>query len=602
MKLNEDKIQWLPKKWFVVFWALSVSILGYMFWQFQWQVEQDGLNTQLIKGRSSIDAYFGRYQGLSRIVANSAEIVAILTNDKKLKPAQPNQYLKLLNQRIQSDVVYLMSLNGEVVASSNFEAQDSFLNKDFSFRPYFQRAVVGQHNQYHALGSTSGKIGYYYGSPVFRDEELVGVLAIKLDTEFLQSSIQVSGYELFLHDGQGVIFFSTFADWTLKTLWQLAPQKLERIKRLKQYWTSELLPITRETEEPKDASAICIVTRWGCQTHLYDAQDLVVSVGKLYAVRDVTHIINPLITVLIIYSAAYAALVFGVLYLRARWQHQQTLSSANANLTKEVNFLTKYLRQTNADLNEKVSQYQKAQETLENTQEELIQAEKMAVLGEVSVGLNHELNQPLLAIRAYAENGAKFIQRERFDEAAANLNEIRRICTTMDDIISQFKVFAKRDNHSTKVLITEIIDDALVIVTPRLHRDNVSLEVNIEKEAKSVTVFASAVQLQQVIINLVTNAIQAMENHPQPKVVISVKLLNQSVEIHVTDNGPGMDKEELDKIFHPFFTTKPKGLGLGLTLSKRIIDSFQGFISASPVEPHGIRFTLTFPIAKDVNR
>lgn len=602
MNEADENEHWLPKKWFVIFWIMSTSVLAYLFWQYQWQVEEQQLTSQLNKVRTNIDAYLGRYQGISRVVASSKEVVAILTDEAPLRPNDPNQYLNLLNERIQSDVVYLMSLTGKVVASSNYLHSDSFLHKDFSFRPYFQRAVVGQHNQYHALGSTSGKIGYYYASPVFRDEELVGVLAIKVDMEFLNSSIQVPDYEFFLHDGQGVIFFSTNPDWTLKTLWSLAPEKMQRIKTLRQYLDTALFSITQAQAEPISPGTVCINYRWGCHNHLFAASDLQVSVGRLYAVRNITHVVTPLMAAFVLYSAAYAAFVFALLYLRARWLHQQTLASANVKLTKEVNFLTQYLQQTNADLHEKVTQYQKAQEALESTQEDLIQAEKMAVLGEVSVGLNHELNQPLLAISAYAENGAKFIQRERYQEAADNLEEIRRICITMDGIISQFKVFAKRDDQREKISIKQVIDDALVIVTPRLKRQGVGLNVRIEANSEQISVMANPIQLQQVIINLVTNAVQAMEQSPSAQVEISVEPSTQGLQISVTDNGPGMAQSELDQIFDPYFSTKPKGLGLGLTLSKRIVDSFHGTIKAFPVKPHGIRFTLTFPPAKDVNK
>lgn len=602
MNANDENDHWLPKKWFVIFWVLSSSVFAYLFWQYQWELEAQRLSTQLVKVRTNIDAYLGRYQGLSRVVAESKEVVAILSDHTAFRPQDPNEYLNVLNKRIQSDVVYLMSTSGEVLASSNYLDDDSFLHKDFSFRPYFQRAVVGQHNQYHALGSTSGKIGYYYASPVFRNEALVGVLAIKVDMEFLNTSIQVPGYEFFLHDGQGVIFFSTFSDWTLKTLWSLAPGTIERIKSLRQYLDTPLSPMTHAQIEPRSPGAICVTHRWGCRNHLFAANDLLVSVGRLYALRDLSHVVNPLLAAFVLYSAAYAAFVFALLYLRARWLHQQTLASANVKLTKEVNFLTHYLQQTNADLHEKVTQYQKAQEALESTQEDLIQAEKMAVLGEVSVGLNHELNQPLLAISAYAENGAKFIQRERYQEAAENLEEIRRICVTMDGIISQFKVFAKRDDLREEINIAQVINDALVIVTPRLKRQGVALHVNIEPESQTIPILANPIQLQQVIINLVTNAVQAMEQSPSPRVEILVASSMQGLQISVTDNGPGMTQSELDQIFDPYFSTKPKGLGLGLTLSKRIVDSFHGTIKAFPVKPHGIRFTLTFPPAKDVNK
>jgi two-component system C4-dicarboxylate transport sensor histidine kinase DctB len=209
----------------------------------------------------------------------------------------------------------------------------------------------------------------------------------------------------------------------------------------------------------------------------------------------------------------------------------------------------------------------------------LIHAAKLAVLGQMSAGINHELNQPLAAIRSYTDNGKQFLQQGRLEEAMWNLEQIGELTERMAQIGVQLKLFSKKSSGQiVAVPLHGAIDGALEILRPSLKK--AGIVPSIEVDPIDLEVRANHVLLQQVLVNLISNAMQAMEGQEGKRLVVACTGQGEKVVIAVEDNGPGVADEHVHNIFEPFYTTKKsgQGLGLGLTISDRIVRDFGGQI------------------------
>ncbi|TBR44298.1 PAS domain-containing sensor histidine kinase [Marinomonas agarivorans] len=281
--------------------------------------------------------------------------------------------------------------------------------------------------------------------------------------------------------------------------------------------------------------------------------------------------------------------------MRERKRYEQEIILAQTALEQRVKERTFELEQTNDKLRNEINLHK-------DTQQELIQTAKMAVLGQLSAGLNHELNQPLTAIRSFAENALKFIQRDNIKQVDGNLQQIVQLSSHMRDIIARFKVFARKGSfHHSPVLLETAIKGALNIMLPRLKEADIAF---ILPKMEQQMVLGDLVLIEQVIVNLIANAIDAIEEACAEKSgekgtactraerTITV-LLNQTepdwLEFGILDSGGGFVEGALAHIFDPFYSSKTSGvgLGLGLSISQRIIESMGGTIQAEN-QYHGV--------------
>jgi len=291
------------------------------------------------------------------------------------------------------------------------------------------------------------------------------------------------------------------------------------------------------------------------------------------------------------YSLIYGVIVLLWLYWRKRLEMQRHVSSVNNELERRVVNLTSELTQSNTELQRLVEHYQRTQSELEATQDQLVQTAKLAVLGELSAGINHELNQPLLALQTYAENSKKLMERGYTEMVSDNLDEILQITGSMHSIISRLKVFARKTPPEPRAVeVGEIVNASVGIMGPLLKKAGVELVV--DSTHFGAEVLCEPVQVQQVMINLITNASEAMQGLPAPWVSVRVQHDLNWIRIEVEDNGPGIAPEMQNRIFEPFFTTKSKGLGIGLALSRRIIETLSGTLTAEAGKQGGSLFVI----------
>ncbi|GGO87868.1 PAS domain-containing sensor histidine kinase [Marinobacterium nitratireducens] len=269
-----------------------------------------------------------------------------------------------------------------------------------------------------------------------------------------------------------------------------------------------------------------------------------------------------------------------------RKQHESQLQRAQLQLESRVEQRTRDLTRANARLQQEIQQHH-------NTQNELIQTAKLAVLGQMSAGINHELNQPLTAIRSYADNARIFLERGRVETAQANLDEISSLTERMAKIIHPLKEFARVSSGAPEpVCLQSARDGAMSILYGRLSHQTVG--IHWPDGLDSVYVLGDMLRLEQVLVNLIGNALHALEGRADARIDIELERLGDEVLLSVRDNGPGLAPEHLDRLFEPFFTTKKagQGLGLGLSISHRIIESLGGRLEARNHPGGGACFTI----------
>jgi two-component system C4-dicarboxylate transport sensor histidine kinase DctB len=273
-------------------------------------------------------------------------------------------------------------------------------------------------------------------------------------------------------------------------------------------------------------------------------------------------------------------------------QARKVLQEANTKLETRVAERTHKLTETNTLLRKEIEDRKRTEVALQKTRSELIHAAKMAALGQMSASINHELNQPLAAIRSYSDNGKLFLQKGRLEDTKWNLEQISELTERMAQIGVQLKLFSRKaSGQMTSVPLYGVIDGALEILNSIIRKSNVIIEI--ETHPANLEVRGNYVLLQQVIVNVIGNALHAMEGAPVREIKISSYRNEGKVFITVQDSGTGIAPEHLPHIFEPFYTTKNsgQGLGLGLTITERILREMNGEIHV--VESNsGAKFNL----------
>jgi two-component system C4-dicarboxylate transport sensor histidine kinase DctB len=269
-----------------------------------------------------------------------------------------------------------------------------------------------------------------------------------------------------------------------------------------------------------------------------------------------------------------------------RREHLQALQRAQNDLERRVAERTEDLQAANKKLLSEIENHQL-------TQNELVQAAKLATIGQMSAGINHELNQPLTAIRNYADNALKFQALNNAERVTSNLQQIASLTQRMANILHPLKEFSrKQDPQQSSVSLRDLRDGAMSILYGQLERQNVV--ITWPEEADRIWLKADLMRMEQVMVNLINNAAQAMEQSSIKQIQIRAESCGEQIAISVCDSGPGLSHEALEQIFTPFFTTKEQGLGLGLglSISQRIVESLGGMLSAHNLPEGGAEFRI----------
>ncbi|MCH7872792.1 MAG: PAS domain S-box protein [Planctomycetes bacterium] len=230
--------------------------------------------------------------------------------------------------------------------------------------------------------------------------------------------------------------------------------------------------------------------------------------------------------------------------------------------------------------------------------EELAHIARLSTMGEMATGLAHELNQPLAAILNYAEVCRRRLPADQpdFDEMRDDIEQIERQAERAGEIIRRMRSFVrKRGSHRSTVNLNQVAQEVTELLASQIRASEVT--IRLELTDNTPYVLADSIQLQQVVLNLMRNAIEAMSDTPPEQRHLTLRTVlsdDAAVEMSVRDSGPPADSE-LEHLFEPFFTTKTDGLGLGLSISRSIIEAFGGRLWATPNSDCGATFRFSIP-------
>jgi C4-dicarboxylate-specific signal transduction histidine kinase len=251
-----------------------------------------------------------------------------------------------------------------------------------------------------------------------------------------------------------------------------------------------------------------------------------------------------------------------------------------------------------------MTERRRAEEALRNAQGELIRVARLTTMGELLASIAHEINQPLAAVAASGNACLRWLNRDQPDLDAARdaVSRIVRDAHRAGDVIQSLRALTKKSGPQlTRLDIHDAIEEVLALTRGELHRHGVVLHTDLA--AGDRPVLGDKVQLQQVLLNLIMNAIQAMGTVTDRRRELTVSVARAEpdhVQVAVADTGPGLDPTTAQRIFEPFFTTKSDGLGMGLSISRSIIEAHGGHLWVSPRPPHGTAFHFTIPIGVEM--
>ncbi|TCR65329.1 ATP-binding protein [Bosea sp. BK604] len=504
--------------------------------------------------------------------------------------------LEAIARETRAAVIYALGKDGVAIAASNWREPTSFVGNDYAFRDYFSGAVAGGTAEQFALGTVSKRPGLYITSRL--DDEggnALGVIVVKVEFDQVEADWRALGGETYIVDSRGVVLLSTVADWRFQVENALAPNVAAEIRQSLQFGAAPLtpLPLRSDSEVVRGTDAAAgthVAARLPVPTTDWQLEVLM-PVDR--AIRDDRARLQTLVALLLMPGAA-----LGALALRRRQVNLARLSAeaqVKAELERRVAERTSALAGANKRLVEEMAEHTRAQERLSDAREELAKANRLATLGQVTAGVAHEINQPLAAMRTYAENARTFLGRADPASADGALARIVGLTERIGAITDTLRGFARRGGGPLgPVDLKEAIDGALMILDAALRQ--AGIVPVIPALISPVSVLARPVELEQILVNLMRNAIEAMaqENGARaPRLAIDIALQGEVVDIAITDNGPGLDDEALAALFTPFRTTKPRGLGLGLVISHDIVSAFGGTLSATSTPGQGSSFTIS---------
>jgi two-component system C4-dicarboxylate transport sensor histidine kinase DctB len=276
-------------------------------------------------------------------------------------------------------------------------------------------------------------------------------------------------------------------------------------------------------------------------------------------------------------------------------QSRRALESAYGELETRVQLRTRDLLESNRKLLNEIQERRRTEQELRQTQDELVQAEKLAALGHISAGISHELNQPLTAIRSFSDNAIKLLERERFEDVRSNLGLISELTGRMAQLMRQLRTFARKSPAQTSVVsLKDVLKRSIEVLQPKI--DEMSVELQIEAHSE-VRVIADELRLEQVLGNILGNALDAMTSAERRIITVGIEPGDREIVMTIRDSGPGIPPDCINEIFDPFFTTKDvgQGLGLGLSITYGIVKDFGGTIRASNHADGGAVFNLALP-------
>jgi len=543
-----------------------------------------------------------KYRALALVLARDRDVATLLdTPADATLAAAVNHKLDALGSGIRAAAIYVIGADGRALAASNWQLTTSFVGQDYAFRTYFRAAAQRGEGEQFSAGTVSQRPGYYLARRV--ETGARGVVVIKVEFEAIEAVWQAAGAQLFVADRHGVVLVTGNPEWRFTTLARLPPAARESLREEGQY--GEAAPLT-----PLPLAAEAEATPFGALRRVFTPDGPRRGTPVLEVTADIpgmgwtVHLLQPLeprlgrARLLAMLGAALAlallAASLGYLHHRRRRARQRLAENERQRrlLEERVASRTAELSASNAQLRAEVAERERAEAELRRAQNDLVQAAKLAALGQMAASIAHEVNQPLAAMRTYSDNAAVLLARGREEEAKANLATISGLTERIAQITQHLKSFGRKASGAlAPVSVQSAVAAALVLLEHRLRQQGI--RVSLDLPQAELRVLAEQVRLEQVLLNLLQNAADALSGVAAPALAISAQSQEGAMRITVSDNGPGVAPEDLPRLFSAFYTTKPQGLGLGLSISWGIVQDFGGCLECLPRPGGGACFLVT---------
>ncbi len=489
-----------------------------------------------------------------RVLAIDPEVEALLANGGN--PASLNARLADLAKQTGAAALYVMDAKGTAIAASNAALPTSFVGSNYRFRRYFSDALRDGETSEFALGTVSRRPGLYIARRVEAGGAPLGVVAIKVEFDAIEQSWRAAEAGVFVTDADGVVLITSNPNWRFRTTKPKAKDAVTRARDQLRFGTSALQPLD--------------VTAYGAQgtsSQLLDNIQPVANAGgwELHLLIDAaprlsTAIANGRLWVML---ALVSSVLLGGAFILWRKRREAEAEAMIAARTATL-------------------------------RDQLIQANRLATLGQVTAGVGHEIRQPVAAMRIFAESGAKLLTAGHNTAAAENFDKIIHLTDRIGQITEELHRFSRRGARAPRDLpLSHAIDGALLLLKERINRAGITLHLPDPADAQMM-VRAGHVRLEQVLVNLIQNALDAAT--PEGWIAIEIATEGNHCLLTVADNGHGIDAATMATLFQPFATTKEEGLGLGLVISQDIMRGLGGDLRVES-GPDGTRFIMVIPRA-----
>lgn len=598
--LESARSQWRA---FGVFWLVMATIVILLSGEFaRREARAEALGTSstaAVLHAAVLRSELERHRSLPIILAQDPDLTGLLANPSRASVDRLNRKLEGLAHDTSAAVIYALDADGLTLAASNWNQPTSFVGTDYRFRLYYLEAMRDGQASLFALGTVTNRPGLYLARKVTDDEgRALGVIVAKLEFDALEADWRASGEPTYVTDSDGVVLITTVPGWRFHTTTALPPERRRRLEVDQTAGRADLSPLPFEALHPglirlsdkvpaDDYARTSVpIPDMGWQLHLLAPSGAGIT-------RDV--VVARIVATL---SLALLAGLTGILLHRRQRARARATEAENIRLELEqlVDVRTLELRETNTRLNLEIDERLRLEQGRQDLQDELIQANKLATLGQIAAGVAHEINQPLAAIRTYAGTAAVYLERQEPEGADRAIQHIGDLTQRIGAITDELRAFSRKTRSETGAVDVEAaIDGALLLAAPRMRERGIQLRR--DPAPAGLQVVAERNRLAQVILNLLQNAIAALEGVADPAITLAITVRGARVTLSVSDNGPGLSDAMRERLFIPFTTSKADGLGLGLVISRDIVAGFGGELLHVP-SPVGATFRIVLAKAK----
>ncbi|MDH0958660.1 ATP-binding protein [Pseudomonas chengduensis] len=561
---------------------------------------------QLELNARAVESEITKYTYLPSLLELEGNVSRLLLAPTAYRRHHVNMYLQGLNERSGSLAIYVLDPDGRVIATSNWDEADSYLGEDLSFRAYYQDAIKGRPGRFYGIGSTTGEPGYYLAHGLREGNRIIGVAVVKVRLDALEERWQRALLEAYVSDENGIIILASDPMVRLKSVRPLDDATKEHLARSLQYHWAALEELQLFNRSPLDEGIeqVSFATAGAPANYLLQTRRLEDTPWHLTLLSPLQEQRSAAMSHGMLAAVAAALLTFLLIawnerrkVIATRLAAREALQAANDELERKITERTADLQASNERLQAEVRERQQAETTLRQAQDELVQAGKLAVIGQMSTSIAHELNQPLAALRTLSANAVRFLQRGALDVASSNLQNIAELVDRMGKITGSLRAFARRSGDQGEASLQQAVDAALLLLHPRLQRTRVQIHHAFTETRLNI----EQIRLEQILVNLISNALDALQPQTDRQIWLSGSREAEHYQLEVRDNGPGITPETRAHLFEPFFTTKPgeQGLGLGLTLSASLAAAAGGSLTVRHPEEGGTAFVLSLPYPRE---